>query len=146
MRTTHVATETAPRGGGFKFEPDRHYVKIQREGDGWPSAEADKLLSELDEAGDFAYRIEAEGRTDDGRKVTGDKRLSLISCTKEYAISRRSAAERESREKIDGPTARDVVSDEVEPMQRGASKKVLLGELMRADSAARKERRELLSE
>ena len=146
MKTIHVATDITPRGGGFRYEPDRHYVKIQREGDGWPSAEADKLLSELDSNGDFAYKIEAEGRDDDGRKVTGDRRLSLISCSKEYAERRLANAEKESREKVEGPTARDVVSDEVEPMQRGSTKKVLLGDLLKADSAARRERAELLGE
>ena len=88
MKTTNNQTESSepiktPRSAFFK--PDRHYVSVQAPGGDWDGDQLDRLLDTIDpKTGEPAYRIEARGDTEDGRRITGDRRKVILSCSLDY--------------------------------------------------------------
>jgi len=87
MKVVSFQTEGSPaRQPRFRYEPDRHYVSCEAPNGQWDGDGLDRLLDMVDpETGVEAYRIEASGDTAEGRRVTGDRRKVLISCSKEFA-------------------------------------------------------------
>jgi hypothetical protein len=84
MRTVSNQTEVTRRPR-FDFKPDRHYVLVEAPSDKWDGNQLDELSDLVDPAtGDFAYREEARGTDAEGRRVTGSRRMVMLSCSKEY--------------------------------------------------------------
>ncbi len=88
MRTVSNQTETNRRTR-FDYDPTRHYVLVQRPDANWDGPQFDRLMDEVDAAGEDAYRIEADGEKGaDARRVTGHRQLVMLSCSKEHADSK----------------------------------------------------------
>ena len=85
MKSIDTPRPESTRRVRFNYEPDRHYVLVQKAGGQWEENTLDKLLDQWDEEANApAYRVEADGDTDSGRQVTRDRRLVLLSCSKSF--------------------------------------------------------------
>ena len=85
MKQVHTQTETSRRER-FAYRDDRHYVRVEAPNGNWDGPQLDQLLDTIDpETGEFAYREEANGTNVEGRRVTQDRRLVLLSCSADYA-------------------------------------------------------------
>ena len=86
MRTVkESAPEQIGRRARFEFNPDRHYVLVQKPDANWDGQQMDRIMDEVDSSGNDAYRVEADGAngTDD-RRVTGSRQMVMLSCHKSH--------------------------------------------------------------
>jgi hypothetical protein len=99
--TVRVQLEDAPYRGRkkFRYDPERHYVWHELPNKDWDSDAIDNLLDEMDpKTNELAYRIEADGSTEEGRRVTGSRRKIWLSCSKEYAARKEAQSSNASQE------------------------------------------------
>ncbi len=83
MKTVHNQTEG--RRSRMAYSPDRHYVRVEIQHSAWDFDNAQNLLDMVDPVtGEDAYRIEADPSTDEGRRKSGNRRLMVLSCSKEF--------------------------------------------------------------
>jgi hypothetical protein len=62
----------------FVKDPERHYLRVQKDGVSWEGTLEDYLgMESPTKPGEDMYRQES-----DDRKVTGDRRMVLLSCSK----------------------------------------------------------------
>ena len=84
MKTVHNQTETTHRSR-FEFDPNRHYVLVQKPDQYWDGPQLDRLMDEVSASGEDAYRIEADGEKGaEARRVTGHRQMVMLSCPKEH--------------------------------------------------------------
>jgi hypothetical protein len=114
-QTVHHQTEDAPYRGRkkFKFDPDRHYCWLELPNKDWDSDAIDNLLDEVDpKSGEPAYRVEADGSTEEGRRITGSRRKIWLSCTQEYANRKAAENSNASREQARAITSGEIKREE----------------------------------
>lgn len=73
---TRSQTRTTTR---FQYQSDRHYLRVQKDSPQWEGTLEDYLSKpSVAHPGEDMYRIESEDKKD-----TGDRRMVLLSCSKE---------------------------------------------------------------
>lgn len=110
MKQVHTQQNTVTRRGGYPYDPERHYVLVQKPSDQWEDGALDRLTDEVLPDGSPAYRVDADGsKGADQRRITGHRQLVMLSCPKSYIDGRVQAIAAESRlsfKRVDDPDAK----------------------------------------
>jgi hypothetical protein len=97
MKTISNQTDVADRRTRVEYDPERHYVAVQKPEGEWDGPQLDRLLDETLADGTDAYRIEADGEKDrDQRRMTGHRHMVILSCPKEHMDQKMRAAAKAS--------------------------------------------------
>ena len=110
MKQVHTQQNIVTRRGGYAYDPERHYVLVQKPSDQWEDGALDRLSDEVLADGSPAYRIDADGSAGaEQRRITGHRQLVMISCPKSYIEAKVQASAAESRlsfKRVDDPDAK----------------------------------------